>query len=141
KRCPIDHEQGGNRMSAVVSPSWPWPASFAPDWLNQSFNNGWTFGNVIVTNQNSSAPEVEREVVSEHSYGRQLGRLMDAVVAISEKVPAAAKDQRVKDLVELADKIEAIKQAAKEKRLNDLLCELQALKDSDPAQWQQLMKA
>ena len=129
-------------MSAVISPTWPWAPNLAPDWLKQSFNNGWTFGNIIqVTNQNSSAPEVEREVVSEHSYGRQLGRLMDAVVAISEKVPAAAKDQRVKDLVELADKIEAIKEAAKQKRLNDLLCELQALKDSDPAQWQQLMKA
>jgi len=129
-------------MSAVISPTWPWAPNFAPDWLKQSFNNGWTFGNIIqVTNQNSSAPEVEREVVSEYSYGRQLGRLMDAVVAISEKVPAAAKDEHVKDLLDMAKDIDAIKKAAHAKRLNDLLAELQALKESDPAQWQQLMKA
>lgn len=129
-------------MSAVISPTWPWAPNLAPDWLKQSFNNGWTFGNIIqVTNQNSSSPEVEREVVSEHSYGRQLGRLMDAVVAISEKVPAAAKDQRVKDLVELADQIEVIKQAAREKRLTQLLQELQALKEHEPEQWDQLMSA
>lgn len=128
-------------MSAVVSPSWPWPASFAPDWLNQSFNNGWTFGNVIVTNQNSSAPEVEKEVVSQHSYGRQLGRLMDAVVAISQAVPAAAKDPRVKDLVALAQDIEQIKKDAQQKRSAELLRELQTLKATDKQAWAKLMKS
>jgi len=129
-------------MSAVISPTWPWAPNLAPDWLKQSFNNGWTFGNIIqVTNQNSSAPEVEREVVSKYSYGRQLGWLMDAVVAISEKVPTAAKEKPVQDLVKIAKDIDAIKKAARAKRLNDLLAELQALKESDPAQWQQLMKA
>ena len=129
-------------MSAVISPTWPWAPNLAPDWLKQSFNNGWTFGNIIqVTNQNSSAPEVEREVVSKYSYGRQLGWLMDAVVAISEKVPTAAKEKPVQDLVKIAKDIDAIKNAARAKRLNDLLAELQALKESDPAQWQQLMKA
>jgi len=127
-------------MSAGVSPSWPWPPSFAPDWLNQSFNNGWTFGNVIqVTNQNSSAPEVEKEVVSRYSYGKQLGQLMDAVVAISEAVPAAAKTAQVKNLVALAEKIDELKDKARKQRLNDLLKELQALKSSDKQAWAKLM--
>lgn len=129
-------------MSAVISPTWPWAPNLAPDWLKQSFNNGWTFGNVIqVTNQNSSAPEVEREVVSEHSYGRQIGRLMDAVVALSEKVPGAAKDERVSDLLTLAKDIEAIKEAARKRRLTELLEELKSLKQSDRAAWDRLMKA
>ena len=127
-------------MTASVSPSWPWPPSFAPDWLNQSFNNGWTFGNVIqVTNQNSSAPEVEKEVVSHFSYGKQLGQLMDAVVAISEAVPAAAKNAKVKTLVALAEEIDELKDKARKQRLNDLLKELQALKGSDKQAWAKLM--
>jgi hypothetical protein len=129
-------------MSAVISPTWPWAPNLAPEWLKQSFNNGWTFGNIIqVTNQNSSAPEVEREVVSEHSYGRQIGRLMDAVVALSEKVPGAAKDERVSDLLTLAKDIEAIKEAARKRRLTELLEELKSLKQCDRAEWDRLMKA
>ncbi|RQP23811.1 hypothetical protein [Piscinibacter terrae] len=129
-------------MSAVISPTWPWAPNLAPEWLKQSFNNGWTFGNIIqVTNQNSSAPEVEREVVSEHSYGRQIGRLMDAVVALSEKVPGAGKDERVSDLVALAKDIEAIKEAARRRRLTELLEELKSLKQHDRAEWDRLMKA
>ena len=129
-------------MSAVISPTWPWAPNLAPEWLKQSFNNGWTFGNIIqVTNQNSSAPEVEREVVSEHSYGRQIGRLMDAVVALSEKVPGAAKDERVSDLLALAKDIDAIKEAARKRRLTELLEELKSLKQHDRAEWDRLMKA
>lgn len=129
-------------MSAVIAPTWPWPVNFAPDWLNQSFNNGWTFGNVIqVTNQNSSAPEVEKEVVSQHSYGRQIGRLMEAVVAISEAVPAAENDPRVKDLMALAGEIEQIKKEAQQKRSAELLHELQTLKNTDKQAWAKLMKS
>jgi hypothetical protein len=129
-------------MSAVISPTWPWAPNLAPEWLKQSFNNGWTFGNIIqVTNQNSSAPEVEREVVSEHSYGRQIGRLMDAVVALSELVPGAAENECVADLVDLARDIDAIKQAARKRRLTELLQELKSLKEHDRAEWDRLMKA
>lgn len=129
-------------MSAVITPSWPWAPNVAPDWLKQSFNNGWTFGNVFqVTNQNSSAPETEREVVSKHSYGRQLGRLMDAIVAISESLPAVAEDPRVEELLALAKDIDRIKQEAQQKRSIELLQELQELKRSDERAWAKLMTA
>src|SRR5512145_2677242 len=61
---------------------WPWRSfaqpvaapSVAPDSLTQPILPGWTFGNVItVTERNSSAPETERAIVAEESYGRQLG--------------------------------------------------------------------
>jgi len=129
-------------MSAVMSPNWPWPVSWAPQWLSQPINPGWTFGNVIqVTNQNSSAPEVEKEVVSQHSYGRQIGRMMDAVVALAEATPAAGKDPRVKALIALAAEIERIKVEAKERRSTELLEELRALKRCDPRAWSDLVKA
>jgi hypothetical protein len=116
--------------------------SWAPQWLQQPINPGWTFGNLIqVTNANSSAPEVEKEVVSQHSYGRQIGRMMDAVVAIAEAVPAAGKDPRVKELLALSREIERIKAEAKECRSTQLLEELKALKRSDPKAWSDLLRA
>jgi len=127
-------------MSAVPSPNWPWPASWAPQWLDQSFNNGWTFGNVIVTTANSKAPGVEREVVSKHSYGRQLGNLTDAVLAIAKQV-GATDDPKVEPLVKLAKDIEDIKAKARRRRCDDLLIELKDLKKNNPKAWAELLKA
>lgn len=128
-------------MGAVPSPLWPWPASWAPQWLDQRFNNGWTFGNVIVTTQNSSAPEVEREVVSRHSYGRQIGRLVEAVAVIAKQVPGATAKPEVKALLELCEAVRRIKEEAKDRRSNELLDELKALKRNDPKAWAELLKA
>jgi hypothetical protein len=124
-----------------TSANWPWSA-WAPQWLNQPINPGWTFGNVIqVTNANSSAPEVEKQVVSQHSYGRQIGRLMEAVVALAQAMPDVDRDPRVKDLLALACEIEKIKVEAKERRGVELLDELKALKKSDPKAWAELVKS
>jgi hypothetical protein len=128
-------------MSAVPSPLWPWPASWAPQWLDQRFNNGWTFGNVIVTAQNSSAPEVEREVVSRHSYGRQIGRLVEAVAVLAKQVPGAASKPEVKDLLALCEEVRRIKEEAKDRRSSELLEELKSLKKRDPKAWTELVKA
>src|SRR5438132_8994257 len=111
-------------MANVSYPNWfPW----IPPSVDERFNNGWTFGNLNVTLQNSGAPEVEREVVSRHSYGRQLGRLMDAVVAIAAKTGMSA-DPQVKPLVELARKIADIKATTERRRGAALIDELRALK-------------
>ena len=128
-------------MSAVPSPNWPWPASWAPQWLDQSFNNGWTFGNVIqVTNQNSRAPQAEREIVSKYSYGRQLGWLTDAVLAIASAA-GMEDDAKLKPLVKLADDVKAIKDKVKQQRATELLDELRVLKKNDPKAWADLLKA
>lgn len=124
-------------MNGVTFPNWfPW----APQSLDQSFNNGWTFGNINVTLANSRAPQVEREVVSRHSYGRQLGRLMDAVVRIAVKT-GIDNDPEVKPLIELAQQIEDIKTRAKQQRAADLLDELRLLKRTDPKAWAELVKS
>lgn len=124
-------------MNGVTFPSWfPW----APQSLDQRFNNGWTFGNVNVSFANSRAPEVEREVVSRHSYGRQIGRLMDAVVRLAAKT-GTENDPQVKPLIELARQIEDIKEKAKQDRARDLLEELKVLKRTDPKAWSDLVKS
>lgn len=127
-------------MSAVPSSTWPWPASLAPQWLGQSFNNGWTFGNVIVTTQNSRAPGVERDIVSRHSYGRQIGKLMDAVVALAQKLDLE-QSPKVKPLCDLARDIEVIKSRAQRTRMEELHEELKTLKRMDPRAWRTLMQS
>ena len=126
-------------MSNVTFPSLfsPWLPAPAVD---ERFNNGWTFGNLIVTTSNSKAPDVEREVVSQHSYGRQLGRLTDAVVAIAKHVGATA-DPHVEPLVKLAREIDAIKAKAERRRCDELLIELKALKKNNRKQWDELLRA
>jgi hypothetical protein len=110
----------------------------APRQLTQPINTGWTFGNLIVNNANSSAPEVEQAVVSHHSYGRQIGRMMEALQAVAEATPALARDPRMRSLLELAQDVERIKQATARQRLDRLREELEDLKASDPAAWREL---
>jgi hypothetical protein len=60
--------------------------SIAPQILNQQVLPGWSL--VSITNENSADPEVERRIVQEASYGRQIGRMMDAVAAlVAEAAP------------------------------------------------------
>jgi hypothetical protein len=124
-------------MSAAPFPNW---FSWLPPSVDERFNNGWSFGNINVTLANSAAPEVEREVVSRHSYGRQLGRLMDAVVAIAAGT-GTTHDPQVKPLIELAQRIEDIKAKARQRRSAELLDELRALKKTDPKAWAELVRS
>ena len=87
---------------------------------------------------NSSAPDIEREVVNHHSYGRQIGRLMDAVEALAEAVPSIAKDERIKEFRALAAEVEEIKKEMAPRRLEQLRHELEWLKRNDPQGWAKL---
>ncbi|RZL88007.1 MAG: hypothetical protein EOP82_24235 [Variovorax sp.] len=118
---------------------WTWP-TVAPQQLNQPINPGWSFGNLVsVTNLNSSAPDIERDVLQQHSYGRQIGRLMDAVSLLAERLPAAAKDDpRIAAFELLVRDVERIKRRAKLSRLERLGEELDDLKREDPRAYQKL---
>lgn len=117
-------------------PSWP---ALAPQQLNQPINPGWSFGNMVsVTNVNSSAPDIEREVLMQHSYGRQIGRLLDAVAALAERLPAAAGDPRIKEFESLLREVDAIKRRARLPRVERLREEIEELKRSDPRGYKQL---
>jgi hypothetical protein len=131
--------------------SWAWtlrwpPApdgrwmQLAPEQLRQSINPGWSFGNVIVNHANSSAPEVEQAVLSRFSYGRQIGRLMDAMEAVVAALPQTHETQAVQDFRQLAREVCALKQESRAQRLQRLRAELRELRDSDPQAWKALMK-
>lgn len=129
---------------------WPWtlrwpagggaPAlAFAPERLWQPINTGWTFGNLTINTDNSSAPQIEQQVLNRHSYGRQIGRLMDAVEVLIAAVPKAKSAEGVQDFLDLAAEVHAIKEAGRETRLGRLRGELEALKVQDPQAWKSLV--
>lgn len=117
-----------------------WPAALAPQNLAQPINPGWTFGNLIqVTEQNSTAPDVEQRILREHSYGRQIGRMMDALQLLIEHAPAAVKgDERAVEFGKVARRVGEIKREQAAARLQRLREELQALKRADAKAWRAL---
>jgi len=126
--------------SAAMSGRTPW-FGVAPQALNQPINPGWSFGNITVNSVNSSAPDVERDVVSRHSYGRQIGRLMDAVAALADEVPKADDDKRIRQFRALAAEVDEIKKEAAPRRLERLVRELEQIKSSDKSSDKELLKA
>jgi len=132
-------ERNGGSWWGWPLQQWSWPA-LAPQQLSQPINPGWSFGNLVsVTNVNSSAPDIERDVLQQHSYGRQIGRLMDAVSALAERLPAAARDDtRIAEFESLARDVERIKQRARLPRLERLREEIEELQREDPPAYKQL---
>jgi len=119
------------------SPMWEWgriPTLFdffaAPQNLAQSILPGWAFNNVIsVTEQNSSAPDTEREIVAAHSYGRQLGRVIDALAALIAELPKTKRGAKAfAALTEMRQEIDDIKLRAATKRLDRIASDLAMLK-------------
>jgi hypothetical protein len=116
--------------------------SVAPRTLDQQINPGWTFGNLIsVTEQNSSAPDTEREIVAAQSYGRQLGRVIDAVTALIDELPQAKRqDQAFRQLAELRDQIAKIKSRSAARRLDRFAADLEELRTTNAAEYQRVAK-
>jgi hypothetical protein len=119
----------------VTQQAW----ALAPQ-LTQPINTGWTFGNLIQVNEhNSSAPDTEQQIVGRHSYGRQLGRVMDAVQLLLERADAETRgDARAEDFAALQRDVQAIKRAQAAARLQRLRDELVSLRRDHPDAWREL---
>jgi hypothetical protein len=114
----------------------------APRSLTQPINPGWTFGNLIsVTEQNSSAPDTERNIVAVHSYGRQLGRLIDAVTVLIADLPETKQQiPAFKQLADLQEEIAKIKSRSAAHRLDLFAADLEELRTTNKAEYQRVAK-
>jgi DNA-directed RNA polymerase subunit H (RpoH/RPB5) len=126
-------------------PLWPFAIlerapALAPNQLDQPINQGWTFGNMIsVTEVNSRAPDTERNIVAAHSYGRQLGRIMDAVMVLIDDLPEAKRqDPAFKQLTKLQKDIAKIKSRSAARRLDRFVADLEELRQTDKAEYQRV---
>ena len=135
-------------MSEMVTndavPWWlkPWPAfsSWAPQNLTQPINPGWTFGNLIVNEVNSSAPDTERQILAMDSYGRQIGKLLDAVHALIEAQGGPGKVAAYQDVFKLRASVEQIKCKAADRRVDQFGRDLELLKTADAASYHRKVK-
>ena len=119
----------------------PW-TSFAPRDLSQPINPGWSFGNVIVNQRNSGSPETEQAILAEESYGRQIGKLLDAVHALIEEKPGrTATNAAFRDIEALREKVERLKREAAGKRIDQIKSDLELLKTSDKAAYEAKIEA
>ena len=126
-------------MTQAMQAAW----QIAPQNLNQSILRGWTFGNnVTINEQNSSAPDAERDIVAQESYGRQLGRVTDALAALIAAQPAEVRERpEMLELMRMREKIEGIKRQAAAARLARLKMELEKLKKDNSAAYEALWGA
>jgi|SRR5678815_2407217 hypothetical protein len=142
--------------STSVSPAtyWlTWPLQFAelatqafhgngiqaaPDVLAQNINP-WT---ININSNNSSAPGTEQRILARHSYGRQLGRLMDAVDLLVNDLEArnasVSGNERVKAFHSLKDEIDGIKVKAAQRRLESIGADLELLRGADEQAYREL---
>jgi hypothetical protein len=141
-----------NQTSDLGSwPFWPWstwmsslgwPSSaIAPQNLNQPILPGWMIGNSIVVNEtNSSSPETEQKIVANESYGRQLGRVIDALaVLIEERRPGSPQPTALNDLIALRDKVNDIKAEVEATRGQRIEAQLASLKTRSPDEYRRIL--
>jgi hypothetical protein len=132
-------------------PGWDWPFWMkgnmpnpldffaAPRNVVQPILPGW-FGIVTnITEQNSSAPDTEREIVSAQSYGRQLGRVMDALAVLIADLPKAKQDATAfEEFAKLRREIDSIKADVAARRLERIAADLATLKETKPEEFARL---
>lgn len=103
----------------------------APRSLDQSILP-WTFAGLVVNENNSSDPATEQAVVTRDSYGRQLGRISDALACL---IDTLAEDEKKNKAIEaflgMKAQIDEIKDKAQAARFDKVLSDLADLRQRD----------
>ena len=141
---------GNSERGGAPALGWPWSAwaeamaglsgRFAPHELHQPINPGWIFAQTVTVNErNSSAPETERQILAEESYGRQLGRISDALAALLAERPEGNPEVgEIAAFRAMHTRIAEIKRQAARGRAERLLEDLDQLRREDPAEYRRL---
>lgn len=128
----------------ALARSWT-SMALAPQKLWQSINSGWSFGNVTINDSNSSAPQTEQAILAQESYGRQIGKLLDAVDLLVKQQPAWEKTEAFDEIDKLRKKIDIVKHEQAVKRIEQLRSDLDLLRlstdESDRARYAAWIKA
>ena len=116
----------------------PWFGQ-APGALVQPILPGWTLN---INSNNSSAPQTEVNVVAKHSYGRQIGRISDALRAlILEQHPKLPETGAFAQFNSMWEEIEQIKSESAAARLEQIASDLTLLKEKDRPEYTRLRNA
>ena len=116
--------------------SWQAAWRMAPENLVQPILPGWTFN---INSNNSSSPQTEVDVLAKHSYGRQLGRVADALEAlIVEQHGKAPGDERFADFLQMKLEIDQVKEAGAAARIERFKKDLELLKLKNLPEYERL---
>jgi len=116
--------------------SWQAAWRLAPENLVQPILPGWTFN---INSNNSSSPQTEVDVLAKHSYGRQLGRIADALVAlIVEQHGETPTDKRYVDFLQMKQEIDQVKEAGAAARIERFKKDLELLKAKNTPEYERL---
>ena len=135
-----------NSDSRLSNPlMWDWTKGSLPgpfDWfqkVEQPILPGWIIGNVTINEQNSSAPATEQAIVAAQSYGRQLGRIMDAVALLIADLPGTERHALAfEEFARIRAEIDDIKAKAASQRLDRIADDLATLKTKKPEEYKRL---
>ena len=125
-------------MATTAVPSANWTVmDFWRPWLPPALDlvqpilPGWTLN---LNSNNSTAPQTEVNVVAKHSYGRQIGRISDALrVLLLEQHRSLPKTGPLAEFMSMWEEIEQVKTESAAARLEQIGSDLALLKDKNPA--------
>lgn len=134
-------------MSTTAVPSTRWSVMdfwrfwlpTSPGTLVQPILPGWTLN---LNSHNSTAPQTEVNVVAKHSYGRQIGRMSDALRALLlEQNRSLPKTGPIAEFVSMWEEIEQVKAESATARLQQIGSDLALLKDKNRGEYLRLRDA
>jgi hypothetical protein len=129
----------GSWNAAELFKAWlPVPSAAARAAFVQPILPGWTFN---INSHNSSAPQTEANVLARHSYGRQIGRLSDAVrTLIVEAFGEAPAQPAFADFLRMVDEIDEVKQETAKDRLEQIAADVALLQATRPDEYAALRR-
>jgi hypothetical protein len=116
--------------------TWETMARGSPLTWNEPILPGWT---INIDSNNSSSPAMERDILQMASYGKQLGRLSDAVAALVALRPEAERAEApFKPFTDLQHDIARVKLRGIERRVARMAADLAQLKTSKHPKYAEL---
>ncbi len=126
-------------MSTTPDAFTTWSAvDFLRHWLPQAQSTvvqpilpGWQLN---INSNNSSSPATEADIVAHHSYGRQIGRISDALHALILASPQPLPEHGpLRQFITMWQQIETLKIESASARLRQIGSDLALLKAKDEA--------
>jgi hypothetical protein len=124
-------------VSWTITDLWPWLQPPGGT-FSQPILPGWT-PTLNINSNNSTAPQTEVAIVEKHSYGRQLGRISDALrVLLLEQHPKSPEDGPIGQFYTMWEEIEQVKIESAVARLDQIGSDLALLKEKNPSEYSRL---
>jgi len=132
---PMSTIHPSNDVALEVWRTW---MQLAPSNLVQPILSGWTLN---INSNNSTSPQTEADVVARHSYGRQLGRISDALRELVRERGTKPPKGALAGFVSMCEEIDEIKTISAAKRLKQITADLTLLKTNDEAEYRRVRQA